>query len=144
MTKVNGRSDKMLSVDLKKTAKLWPSISDTLCVPHNKVQYERAVKRLDELIDEVGENEKHPLASLMETISTLIEEYENDNVPELLGEPVNTLKEFMREHELHQADLSEIGSQGVVSEILSGKRELNVRQIEKLSKMFNVSPAVFF
>ncbi len=50
----------------------------------------------------------------------------------------------MREHEFHQADLSEIGSQGVVSEILSGKRELNIRQIKKLSKMFNVSQAVFF
>ncbi|MEO1801157.1 MAG: transcriptional regulator, partial [Cyanobacteria bacterium J06629_2] len=41
-------------------------------------------------------------------------------------------------------DLSEIGSQGVVSEILSGKRKLNVRQIQLLAERFHVSPATFF
>jgi HTH-type transcriptional regulator/antitoxin HigA len=49
----------------------------------------------------------------------------------------------MEEHGLKQLDLSEIGSQGVVSEILSGKRQLNIRQIKILSKRFKVSPAVF-
>ena len=50
----------------------------------------------------------------------------------------------MAEHEMNQRDLTEIGSQGVVSEILNGKRELNVRQIKALSKRFHVSPIVFF
>ena len=49
----------------------------------------------------------------------------------------------MEEHGLKQADLPEIGSQGIVSEVLSGKRELNVRQIRALAKRFHVSPAVF-
>jgi HTH-type transcriptional regulator/antitoxin HigA len=49
----------------------------------------------------------------------------------------------MAEHELRQSDFPEIGSQGVVSEILSNKRELNTRQIRKLAKRFGVSPAVF-
>jgi HTH-type transcriptional regulator/antitoxin HigA len=49
----------------------------------------------------------------------------------------------MEEHDLRQSDLPEIGSQGVVSEILSGKRELNVRQIKELAQRFQVSPAVF-
>ena len=49
----------------------------------------------------------------------------------------------MEEHGLTQSDLAEIGSQGVVSEILSGKRELNVRQIRALAERFHVSPAVF-
>ena len=47
------------------------------------------------------------------------------------------------EHNLKQEDLSEIGSQGVVSEILNGKRQLNVNQIKKLGERFHVSPAVF-
>ena len=38
---------------------------------------------LDELIDEIGENENHPLASLMEILGILIENYEQENVPEL-------------------------------------------------------------
>jgi HTH-type transcriptional regulator/antitoxin HigA len=50
----------------------------------------------------------------------------------------------MNEHGLRQSDLPEIGSQGVVSEILSGKRELNTRQIRVLAARFSVSPAVFF
>jgi hypothetical protein len=44
---------------------------------------------------------------------------------------------------LQQADLPEVGSQSVVSEILNGKRDLNVRQIRALVKRFHVSPAVF-
>lgn len=51
---------------------------------------------------------------------------------------------LMEEHGLTQSDLPEIGSQGVVSELLRAKRELNVRQIRALSQRFSVSPAVFF
>jgi hypothetical protein len=50
---------------------------------------------------------------------------------------------LMQQHGLKQGDLTEIGSQGVVSEILSGKRELNIRQIRALSERFRVSPATF-
>ena len=49
----------------------------------------------------------------------------------------------MEEHALKQPDLPKIGSQGVVSEILSGTRELNVRQITHLAARFGVSPALF-
>lgn len=49
----------------------------------------------------------------------------------------------MEEHGLTQSDLPEVGSQGVVSELLSGKRELNVRQIRALARRFDVSPAAF-
>jgi HTH-type transcriptional regulator/antitoxin HigA len=49
----------------------------------------------------------------------------------------------MEEHDLTQSDLPEIGSQGVVSEILAGKRDLNVRQIAQLAERFGVSPVVF-
>jgi len=53
-------------------------------------------------------------------------------------------KFLMEQHGLTQGDLPEIGSQGVVSEILRGKRELNVRQIGALSKRFHLPPDVFF
>lgn len=49
----------------------------------------------------------------------------------------------MEEHRLTQSDLPDVGSQGVVSEILHGKRQLNVRQIRALADRFGVSPAVF-
>ena len=46
-------------------------------------EYQRLVAMLDNLIDVVGENENHPLASLMEVIGVLIEKYEDEHVPEL-------------------------------------------------------------
>lgn len=70
-------------IDLKTTAILWPKLSNTIFVPRTESEYNRLVAMLDELIDEVGEDEAHPLASLMEIIGVMIEYYENANVPEL-------------------------------------------------------------
>jgi HTH-type transcriptional regulator/antitoxin HigA len=61
----------------------WPSVAEILYVPHTESEYERMVAVLDQLIDEVGEDESHPLASLMEVIGALIEKYEDEQVPEL-------------------------------------------------------------
>ena len=46
-------------------------------------EYQEAVSLLDNLIDEVGENESHPLASLMEVLGVLIEKYEDEHIPEI-------------------------------------------------------------
>ena len=45
--------------------------------------YNALVQHLDQLIDEVGENEAHPLAKLMDVIGVLIERYEDEHVAEL-------------------------------------------------------------
>lgn len=61
----------------------WSSVQKILYVPHTDAEYERLVAVLDELIDQVGEDEDHPLASLMEIIGVLIERYEDEHVPEI-------------------------------------------------------------
>ena len=71
----------MLSVP--ETQKVWQPLADTLVAPRDEAQYEQLVARLDELIDEVGEDEAHPLASLMDVLGVLIERYEAEFVPEL-------------------------------------------------------------
>ena len=76
----------MLSQDIAKTASVWPSLADTVFVPHTEAEYNQLVTLLDGLIDEVGEDENHPLASLMEILGVLIEHYETEHVPELGGE----------------------------------------------------------
>ncbi len=73
----------MQNLDVNKTADAWSSLAGTVFVPHTEEEYQRLVALLDGLIDEVGENELHPLASLMEVISILIEKYEDEHVPEL-------------------------------------------------------------
>ena len=52
-------------------------------MPHSQKDYQNLVALLDGLVDEVGENKSHPLASLMEVIGVLIEKYEDEHVPEL-------------------------------------------------------------
>jgi len=132
-----------MNARLEEIARIWPGIQNIFSVPHNEAEYRHLVYMLDGLIDEVGEDESHPLASLMETIGTLIKTYEDQNIPETQGDPIETLKMLMTEHGLKQTDLPGIGSQGVVSEILSGKRQLNMRQIKYLSNRFRVPPVVF-
>ncbi|EPG66121.1 DNA-binding helix-turn-helix protein [Leptospira wolffii serovar Khorat str. Khorat-H2] len=83
------------------------------------------------------------MAPLMETVGNLVEEYEKENFTSIDSDPVEVLKYLMEENGLTQKDMAELGSQGVVSEILNGKRELNIRQIKALGKKFKVSPAVF-
>ncbi len=132
-----------MDIQIKEIAETWPSIQNIFSVPHTEQEYLKLVKFLDSLIDEVGNEESHPLSSLMETIGSLIEAYEADNLPDREGNPIDALKYLMEEHGVRQADLPEIGSQGVVSEIVSGKRQLNLRQVKLLSERFKVSPAVF-
>jgi HTH-type transcriptional regulator/antitoxin HigA len=121
----------------------WASIAPILSI-RNEREYDRAVKRLNELVDEVGDNERHPLYGLLDTLGTVIHAYETTHHPMPKASGADVLRHLMDEHGLTQSDLPEIGSQGVVSEVLNGKRELNTRQISVLAKRFGVSPAVFF
>lgn len=50
---------------------------------NSEKEYEEAVRLLDNLIDTVGEEENHPLASLMEALGVLIEKFEDEHVPEI-------------------------------------------------------------
>ena len=126
-----------------KFRKAWSVVSLGLSL-RTRQQYKRAVGLLDRLLDDVGENQRHPLFGFLEVLGTMVESYESDHV-ELKGATgKDVLKFLMEEHGVMQADLPEIGSQGVVSEILHGRRELNTRQIKALSKRFGVSPAAFF
>ncbi len=120
----------------------WVVIQPFLSI-RNEEEYDAAIERLHELLDEVGTDETHPLYELLDTLGTMIRVYEEQHFPFPDVTGTDALRYLMEEHHLKQADLHEIGSQGVVSEILNGKRELNVRQIQALAERFQVSPAVF-
>jgi len=105
--------------------------------------YERAVDLLNQLLDEIGDDESHPMYAFMDTLGLLVENYEDEHYPMPEADGIGVLRYLMEEHDLRQVDLPEIGSQGVVSEILNGRRELNVRQVRALAKRFGVSAEVF-
>ena len=63
--------------------RVWPMMAPVVFVPHTESEYQLLVVLLDTLIDTLGEDENHPLASLMEVIGVLIEKYEDEHVPEV-------------------------------------------------------------
>ena len=135
---------KMINVLEKPAIKqVWPDVGAGLSIRTEK-DYDRAVTILNRLLDEVGDDEKHPLFDFVEVLGTMIESYEEDHVkiPDVPGREV--LKFLIEQHDLKQSDLPEVGNQSVVSQVLRGKRELNTHQIKALGARFNVSPAVFF
>jgi HTH-type transcriptional regulator/antitoxin HigA len=73
----------MSVAELENVTKAWPPISRAVRVPHTDADYRDLVQLLDRLTDEVGEDENHPLASLMDVLGVLIEKYEDEHVLEL-------------------------------------------------------------
>ena len=73
----------MQNLDVTKTETAWSSLAERIYFPHSEEEYRRLVDLLDSFIDKVGEDESHPLASLMEVVAVLIEKYEDEHVPQL-------------------------------------------------------------
>jgi HTH-type transcriptional regulator / antitoxin HigA len=111
----------------------WRAVEPLLSV-RNEDEYDLAVERLNQLIDEVGTDEQHPFYMLLDTLGTLIHACAEQHHTFPAASGVEPLQYLMEEHALTQSDLPEVGSQGVVSEILRGKRQLNERQIRVLAE----------
>ena len=73
----------MSTLQIQKAIKVWPQVKPALYIPSNEREHRQLVRLLDRLIDDVGEDEDHPLASMMEVIGVLIEKYEDEHVQEL-------------------------------------------------------------
>ncbi len=123
----------------------WQAFSTaTKIIPiRDEAHYHYMVDTLEELLAQTGADENHPLMDLVDIVGDLIADYEANlkALPEATG--IEALKFLMQQHEVKQNQLPEIGSQGVVSEVLNGKRSLNVRQIRALAERFGVSPVTF-
>jgi len=82
---------------------------------------------------------------LVALLTVLIEDYEAKHDPVPDAEPASIIRHLMEAHSLRQKDLLDVfGTESIASEVLRGKRELTKQHIRRLSKKFNVSPAVFF
>ncbi|TDR53323.1 HTH-type transcriptional regulator/antitoxin HigA [Halomonas ventosae] len=111
--------------------------------PESEHDYDALVAALDELLELIGDDEEHPLASLASHMGDLIEEYDDTHrpMPEVRG--ADMLRHLMQWHGLDQSSLPEVGTQSVISEILNGKRRLNVRQIKALTQRFGLPADLF-
>jgi len=134
-----------MNAQIREIAKRFSAL--TAVVPLRPIRsagdYKAAVRTLDELIDAGAADERHTLADLVATLGELIADYDAHRNPFPDASGADVLRLLIAQHGLRQSDLPEIGSQGVVSEVLSGKRDLNARQIRALSERFGVGPAAF-
>ena len=105
--------------------------------------YDKAVEVLNQLLDAGAANEDHDLVDLAQILGAFISEYDDAHDPMQNVSPLAMLRFLMDQHHLTQSGMPEIGTQGVVSEVMSGKRDLNVRQIKALSARFHVPPSAF-
>ena len=128
---------------LEEAIQHWRHVAPVVKYPQSEREFNQLTAELDELLVIVGNDETHQLMSLIDVISQLIAVYEENNHPAPKTTGIDALKFLMAEHGLRQSDLSEIASQGVLSEILHGKRQLNLRQIKLLAKRFHVDISTF-
>lgn len=114
--------------------------------PANQEEYQLLEGVLDQLIDEVRDNEDHPLAVAMQVIGDNLEDFDNNITP--IGVNISNIefiRYLMKKNNLVQSDMVDIFSnQSNVSKFLNGERQLSNSQILKLVRRFNISADVFF
>jgi HTH-type transcriptional regulator/antitoxin HigA len=110
----------------------------------NERHFKAMTAFMNDLVDKIGDRESHPLMGLLDVVAMFVRDYEERKVEIPETRPADALRFMMDQHRLRQVDLADLfGSQSNVSEVLGGKREINVRQARALGKRFGVSPAVF-
>ena len=114
--------------------------------------YGEALELIENLLEEAEDSPDDPLNAVIEILSHAIEAYESkDDVlvafeKRVTDQPADLamLRLLMDQHDLGTADIPQIGSKSMVSRVLSGERSLSKKQIQALSKRFDIKPGYFF
>lgn len=132
-----------MNARIKAAIQHWSYVAPLLQPARNAKEYAGLVEALDAALDAGGADEHHPLSRLVEYLGKLVAAYEaKDRMPPR-ATGAEVLRYLMQRDSLRQIDLPELGSQGVVSELLSGRRDFNARQAKALAARFGVSAAMF-
>lgn len=103
----------------------------------------RARATIEVLLDEIGDDESHPLAEVLDYLAERVAAYEEEHASIPEAEPKEVLRFLMNQHGLKQEDLADCAPQGRISDILSGRRGVSKEIARRLARRFNVSAAVF-
>ena len=97
---------------------------------HNEQDYERALARIDQLMDAGADT---PEGDELEILATLVEAWEDRTFPIGTPDPVTAIRFRMEQQGLSRKDLEPyIGPSGRVAEVFNGKRGLSLRMIRQL------------
>ena len=132
-----------MNARLKAAIHHWSYVAPLLQPARNAKEYADLVEALDAALDAGGADETHPLARLADYLGELVAEYETKDKMPPAATGAEALHYLMQRDNLRQIDIPELGSQGVVSELLSGRRDFNARQAKAMAARFGVSAAMF-
>lgn len=121
----------------------WGYILPYTQMPRSESEYKKLLGFIENLMETSRNKNDERITSLIKLIAENIKKYESQHYHLKPLPPIEMLEFLMDEHGLTQSDLPEIGSQSLVSKILSGERKLTVEHIQQLSNRFGVSPSVF-
>lgn len=109
----------------------------------NEEDYAQARATIELLLDEIGDDESHPLADVLDFLGGQVAAYEEEHCRIPQAEPKEVLRFLMDQHDLKQEDLGDCAPQSRISDILSGRRGISKEIAKKLARRFNVSAALF-
>ena len=106
----------------------------------NEKDYQKALDRLEDIFDAKKGTEE---GDELEILSILIDQYENENFPIGMPDPIEAIKFRMEQMGMNQKDLAEVvGFKSRVSEILNKKRKLTLSMIRKLNTNLHIPTEV--
>ncbi len=108
-----------------------------------KADYRQARATLEALLDEVGDDESHPLAEVLDYLADKVHDYEEQRVAIPMAPPQDVLRLLMEQHALKQSDLADCAPQGRISDILSGRRAISKALARRLAQRFGVRADLF-
>lgn len=132
------------SVDEKKYGNLLVSVLPSVIT--NDEELDRLTREIDRLLTkDIKQGSLSPEEDkLLELLSLLVEEYEDEHYPIPEASPNEILKFLMEDRDLKQRDLLHVfGSSGIASEVVGGKRSISKAQAKKLAEFFKVSVELF-
>jgi HTH-type transcriptional regulator/antitoxin HigA len=125
--------------------KTWKPFRDVLgfSAIRTAKDYKRASAVMEQLLDEIGEDESHPLADVLDYLANQVEAYEAEHVDIPDAQPRDVLRFLMEQQGLSQTDLSNCAPQSRISEILNGRREISKELAKALALRFDLNVGVF-
>ena len=124
---------------------VWMPLKELIGVTsvRTEADYERASAIIEALLDEIGDDEEHPLADVLDYLADQVKVYEDEHFPIPESKPHEILRFLMDQHGLKQEDLADCAPQGRISEILSGKRAISKEVAKNLARRFHVHADLF-
>lgn len=139
----NVKTSKAPKLDAAKYGRLLAETLPTVIA--NEAEYDRVVALMDKLAVIPDKQITPEQYRLLDLLTLLVEKYDEEHYQIPDAAPHEVIQYLMQEHELRNKDLEPVlGSRGVTSEVISGKRKPSKAQIKNLAEFFGATPDLFY